>query len=212
MQIRINTFDSLSDFRFLRLKSWAVAGLSVLLLLAAPAVARETYVDYANRILVAAEDGAAVRPDLEAAVLRATNAYRASQGLPPLKPVKAKLLQAARAHAMDLLLHAEMGHTASTGHGFESRMRAFYPGQLMLPAMAENAARERKADVGDAAKAQRLVKQWIGSAGHRKNMRDRTYTSIAIGVVSRGDDVYAVQIFSGPVVKTNMFGNKAPSE
>jgi uncharacterized protein YkwD len=49
-----------------------------------------------------------------------------------------------------------------------------------------------------------LVAQWIKSPGHRKNLTDRTYVSIAIGVVTSGDDIYAVQIFSGPQVKTNM--------
>jgi uncharacterized protein YkwD len=173
------------------------------------AQARETYVDFATRIVENPEEGSAVRPDLEAAVLRATNAYRQSQGLPALRPLKGKILQAARAHAMDLLLNGGMGHTASTGHGFESRMRAFYPGQMILPAMAENAARLRNTQLDDAAKASRLVKQWIGSSGHRRNMTNRSYQAIAIGVASRGDDVYAVQIFSGPQVKTNLFGNNS---
>jgi uncharacterized protein YkwD len=210
MTICMKTHDSISYFGFLLRKSYTLLGLLLLYGFATPVAARETYTEYANRILASEDGGTLVRPDLEAAVLRATNAYRASKGLAALKPVKAKLLLAARAHAMDLLLNAEMGHTSSTGHGFESRMRAFYPGQLALPTMAENAARLRNAQLADAAKAQRLVAQWIGSSGHRRNMTNRSYTTIAIGVVSRGDDVYAVQIFSGPQVKTNMFGNNKP--
>jgi uncharacterized protein YkwD len=209
MKIRTKTLDSLTQFRFSVLKSYAGVALALLVGLSSPVLARETYAQYANRILVGEEGGNAVRPDLEAEVLRATNAYRASKGLPALKPAKAKLLIAARAHAMDLLLNGEMGHTASTGHGFESRMRAFHPGQLMLPAMGENAARVRNANIADAEKAQRLVKQWIGSSSHRRTMTNRTYTTVAIGVVSRGDDVYAVQIFSGPVVKSNVFGSSS---
>lgn len=173
-----------------------------------PALARETYAQFANRILAQPPEGAGVRNDLEGMVLRATNAYRASKGLPALKPANAVLLQAARAHAMDLLATAGMGHTSSTGHGFESRIRALHDGQMVLAAMAENAARVRNGGLKDQQRAQRLVQMWVGSSGHRKNMVNRSYTAVAIGVVARGDDVYAVQIFTGPTVKTNMWGKR----
>lgn len=138
--------------------------------------------------------------------MRATNAYLKANGLLPLKKAEETLLTAARAQAMDLLIQGGMGHVASTGHDFEARMRAFHPGQMFLSPMAENAARLRNTDLSDSAKAQALVQQWIESSGHRKNMINRTYVNIAVGVVSRGKDVYAVQIFSGPVVKTNLMG------
>ena len=172
------------------------------------AEARETYVQYAERILAEPADGSVVRSDLEAAVLRATNAYLSSNGLKPLKPASAVLVKAARAQAMDLLMQGGMGHVSSNGYGFESRIRAFYPGQMFLAPMAENAARLRNSGLSDSAKAQALVQQWVKSSGHRKNMVNRTYQSVAIGVVSRGRDVYAVQIFSGPVVKTNIMGGQ----
>jgi uncharacterized protein YkwD len=172
--------------------------------------ARETYVQYASRILSEPPEGAAVRSDLEAAVLRATNAYLSSKGLKSLKPGNDALLKAARAQAMDLLIQGGMGHMSSRGHNFESRVRAFHPGQMFLAPMAENAARLRKSELSDSAKAQALVQQWIKSPGHRKNMTNRTYVNMAVGVVSRGKDVYAVQIFSGPVVKTNMMLGQSP--
>jgi uncharacterized protein YkwD len=176
------------------------------------AQARETYVQYAERIIANPPGGAEVRSDLEAAVLRATNAWRSSKRLPPLKPAKGVLQVAARAHAMDLLSMGVMGHTSSTGHDFGSRMRAFKPGQMFLAAMGENAARLRKSKLSDSEKAQALVAQWVKSSSHRKTMGDRTYVAMAVGVVSLGDTVYAVQIFTGPEVKTNMglIGNSQP--
>jgi uncharacterized protein YkwD len=180
---------------------WVVVGLAV-----PPVLARETYVQLANRLLDKPQDGAVVRSDLEAMVLRATNAYRAQQKLPPLKPANAVLMLGARAHAMDLLGQAGMGHVSSGGHGFESRIRALHPGQMFLAPMAENAARLRNTPLSDAKKAQALVTQWVKSSGHRKNMINRTYATVAIGVVSQGNNIYAVQIFSGPEVKTNMTG------
>jgi uncharacterized protein YkwD len=196
----------------LLLRSFRLACIGLLIVSAAPAAqAKETYTQFAQRILAEPPEGAGVRADLEKSVLRATNSYRASKGLPALKPANATLLKAARAHAMDLLMMEGMGHTSSNGYGFESRVRAFHQGQMILAPMAENAARVRNGALSDSARAQKLVQMWIGSSGHRKNMTNRTYTAVAIGVVTRGDNVYAVQIFTGPTVKTNMvFGSGSP--
>ena len=199
----------LSFFRFSRVWLQCVAAALVLIVfLPEFSNARETYVQYAERILAVPPEGAAIRPDLEAAVLRATNAYLSSEGLKPLKKADDILVKAARAQALDLLLQGGMGHVSSTGYNFESRMRAVRPGQMFLSPMAENAARLRNTGLSDSAKAQALVQQWIKSQGHRKNMLNRTYVSIGVGVVSRGKAVYAVQIFSGPEVKTNIGGLK----
>jgi uncharacterized protein YkwD len=185
---------------------------AAMLTAANPSLARETYAQYAQRLLSNAPEGSAVRADLESQVLAATNAYRESKGLPALKPAGKTLVFAARAHAMDLLSTGAMGHTASTGHGFESRIRALSGGQMVLAAMAENAARVRNSGLSDSQRAQRLVQMWVGSSGHRKNLVNKSYTAVAIGVVKRGDDVYAVQVFTGPTVKTNMWGKRTPAQ
>jgi uncharacterized protein YkwD len=166
--------------------------------------ARETYGQMAERLLSTPPDGAEVRPDLETAILRATNAYRASKGLGALKPANAVLLKAARAHAMDLLATGGMGHVSSGGHNFESRIRALNQGKMFLSPMAENAARVRKGGLSDAQRAQALVQMWIKSSGHRRNLTNRTYVAVSVGVVVAGDDVYAVQVFTGPTVRTNI--------
>ena len=199
----------LSYLGFSRNGLQAVA-LALLLIVStvANAGARENYTQFAERILASPPAGAEVRADLEAAVLRSTNAYLSSQGLKPLKPANAVLLKAARAQAMDLLMQGGMGHVSGNGYSFESRIRAFHPGQMFLPVMAENAARLRNSGLSDSAKAQAIVQQWVKSSGHRKNMVNRSYVMVGVGVVSRGKDVYAVQVFSGPVVKTNMTGGE----
>lgn len=201
-----NATEILSSLRNVRRAGRVLATLLAVLLAAPATQARETYVQMANRLLDQPPDGAVVRTDLEAMVLRATNSYRATLKLPPLKPASAVLKLGARAHAMDLFAQQGMGHVSSGGHDFESRIRALHKGQMFLAPMAENAARLRDSSVSDAKKAQALVTQWIKSSGHRKNMVNRTYMTVAIGVVAHGDDVYAVQIFSGPEVKTNMTG------
>ena len=183
-------------------------GLWALLLVTAvsPAVARETYLPYAQRLVSQPPEGVSIRDDMATAVLRATNAYRATKRLPPLKPAGDVLLLAAQAQAVDVLEQGAMGHVSSTGYDFSSRMRALHPGQMFLPVMAENAARLRNSKLSESEAARALVAQWIKSPSHRKAMSDRSYVSVAIGVARRGNDIYAVQVFSGPTVKTNMSG------
>ncbi len=173
------------------------------------AEARETYAAYVARITAHLPKGAAYREDLEAALRQAANAYRGSKGLKPLAEGDDTLAAAARAHAADMMQNDFVGHTSTSGSGFESRIRALNPGVLMLPRMAENAARERSKGPPDAAKAQRLFQQWVKSAAHAKTMRSRDYTSVATGVVEKDGKLYAVQIFQGPPLKTNMMGSGA---
>ncbi len=186
----------------------ACGGLWALLLVTAvaPAVARETYMPFAQRLVSQPPEGVSIRDDMATAVLRATNAYRATKRLPPLKRAGDVLLLAAQAQAVDLLEQGAMGHVSSTGYDFSSRMRALHPGQMFLPVMAENAARLRNSKLSESEAAQALVAQWIKSPSHRKAMSDRSYVTVAIGVARRGNDIYAVQVFSGPAVKTNMGG------
>jgi uncharacterized protein YkwD len=167
------------------------------------AVARETYVAFAARMVAQAQSENDVRADLEVEILQLANAYRKSKGLNGLTADPA-MVAAARAHAMDMMLGKFMGHVASIGHNFESRMRALRPGAMVLPMMAENAARVSKAGEVNSAMAASLFQQWVKSAPHRHTLLSRDYVKVATGAVSRGGVLYADMIFSGPEVKTNM--------
>jgi uncharacterized protein YkwD len=193
MEVRVN----------LPMKSRVVLLLVVALLGVASAEARETYVQFAQRMTQQQQPGTSFRADLEAVVLGAVNAYRSSKGLPALGRA-APLQTAARAHAMDMAINEFVGHRSSTGMQFDSRMRAFKDGALFLPSMGENAARQRAGGAVSRAKAQKLVEQWIKSPSHRRAMLNRSFTSVATAVVQKGDHLYAVQIFSGPEVKSNI--------
>lgn len=173
---------------------------------AKPVLARETYAAFVARINQSLPGGASYRDDLEQVLWQAANAYRSSKGLKPLKRANEILAAAARAHAADMMMNDFVGHTSSSGAGFESRMRALHPGAMMLPRMAENAARERSKGPPDDAKAQKLFQQWVHSGPHARTLRSRDYISVATGVAERDGKLYAVQIFEGPQLKTNMFG------
>jgi uncharacterized protein YkwD len=163
--------------------------------------ARETYVQYVQRLVEHPQEGMVFRPDLEQYIGQLLLSYR--KGGSALV-VAAGLQRAARAHAMDMAINGFVGHKSSNGYGFDSRMRALKGGALFLPVMGENAARERSKGPANQAKAKRLFGQWVNSPAHRKAMINRSFSSASIGVVQKGDHLYAVTIFSGPDVKTNV--------
>ncbi len=165
--------------------------------------ARDTYVMFAQKLTTPGRADARFRPDLERYLLGAANDYRRGKGVGRLGANSRNLI-AARAHAMDMALNDFVGHVSSNGADFESRVRAFRPGELFLPSMGENAARVSSGEPVSVAKASKLMTQWIKSASHRKALSSRSYMSVATGVVQKGNKLYAVQIFSGPEVKTNV--------
>lgn len=182
-----------------------LAMCAVVICFSAPSsFARETYTAFAARMVAQAQSEHDVRADLEAELVQLANRYRASKHLPILRVDNANQA-AARAHAMDMMLGNFMGHVASTGHDFDSRMRALRGGGMMvLPAMAENAARVSKPGLVDNVMAAGLFQQWVKSPPHRHALLSRDYVAVATGVVSKGGVLYADQIFVGPQVQTNM--------
>ncbi len=182
--------------------------LCVLNLSGGLAVARETYAQLVVRMVEKAATANVERADLGSQLLQLANQYRRSNGLKPLKADQSNH-DAAVAHAMDMMLHNYIGHVASTGHDFDSRMRALRNGAMVLPSMGENAARLSHADVSDANAANKIFQQWVNSSPHRHALLSRDYVSAATGVVAQDGKIYADQIFMGPDVVTNM-GRVAP--
>lgn len=167
-------------------------------------VARETYVQASARLAAQALADNLVRVDLEAELFRLTNEFRATKGLRALA-LDDVMLDDARAHALDMMQQARVGHVASGGQDFNARMRALRGGgMVLLPAMGENAARVSKPGTVDAVMAAKLFQQWVKSPPHRKALLSRDFVKLAVGAVSKGGQLYADQIFTGPEVKTNM--------
>lgn len=152
------------------------------------------YLDYATGLVSSPPAGSSYRPDLEALLADYANSYRGEKGRKPLTPDDT-FQAAARAQAADMMLNNYVGHQASTGHGFESRMRAFAGDITRFPALAENAARDTQKTPVDAAKAKALFQQWVESSSHRRTLTSRAYNFVSTGVIQRGDKIWAVQIF-----------------
>ena len=169
------------------------------LLGAAPETGAKTYLETALGSLKNLPAEARIREDLEAEIAAQANAYRQSNGVDRLQS-SPLLRDAARAQAVDMMLNGYVGHKASSGQEFDSRMRAFLGSPLMMmPRMAENAARDTQKGEADAAKARRLFQQWVESRPHRKTLINSGYKFVSTGVVQRGNKIWAVQIFFAPL-------------
>lgn len=159
----------------------------------------KTYLEIALGSLKNLPADARIRADLEAQIAGQANAYRQSEGVESLQ-ASPRLRDAARAQAIDMMLNGYVGHKSSSGHEFDSRMRAFLGGSmLMMPRMAENAARDTQKGEADAGKARRLFQQWVESRPHRKTLLNSGYKFVSTGVVQRGNKIWAVQIFFAPL-------------
>ena len=159
----------------------------------------KTYLEIARGSLKNLPADARIREDLEGFIAGQANAYRQSKGISSLQ-ASPKLRDAARAQAVDMMLNGYVGHKASSGHEFDSRMRAFLGSPIMMmPRMAENAARDTQKGEADAGKARRLFQQWVESRPHRKTLLNGSYKFVSTGVVQRGNKIWAVQIFFAPL-------------
>jgi uncharacterized protein YkwD len=183
---------------------YLVAVFAAVLVALPPASRAGTYGEFAAGLLHKLPAGARFRPDLEAVMAGLASRYRLGEGKAPIQPSN-DFRNAARAHAADMMLNGFVGHRASTGHNFDSRMRVFAGDITRFPAMAENAARASGKGSADAAKARRLFQQWIGSAAHRRTLLKRDYQFVASGVVERGGQLWAVQIFWATPRQKGMF-------
>jgi uncharacterized protein YkwD len=155
----------------------------------APATAG-TYRDYAEAVAAAAK----ARPDLEALLDQMASGYRRKNGRKGLK-ASDMMRMAARAQAADMMAMGKSKHVSRKGHRFATRFEAFAEPDALYRVKGENAASDRRKGPADETKARRLFASWIDSGGHRRNLMQRDYAFVSTGVVQRGDELWAVQIF-----------------
>lgn len=121
--------------------------------------------------------------DMPAQILKEVNAYRSTKGLPALKMLE-KASEQAREHSRNMALNkTPFGHD-----GFEERIDKISATAGRMMAAAENVA------LGELT-AKEVVKGWINSAGHRKNI-EGNYTLTGVGVHTNAKGVvYYTQLF-----------------
>jgi uncharacterized protein YkwD len=164
-----------------------VAAALCLALAPLPAVARARgSVD--ARASVAAErcaDGDAMPglvPDqtIQAATLCLMNAERAARGVRALH-ADADLARVARGYANQMVRQGFFAHTSPAGSTMLSRIRSTrYLRDVRSWSVGENLAW----GTGPLATPRATVRAWMDSPGHRRNLLDRSFADVGIGVVA----------------------------
>lgn len=124
---------------------------------------------------------AATLTDIRSAVVKLTNVARAAKGCKPLK-WSTRLTKAAQYHAGDMSRKDYFSHTSANGTRWDKRIRNFGWKQ---PA-GENIAYGFLSATG-------VLKGWMASPGHRRNIHDCNFRYIGVGFAKSGK--YWVQDF-----------------
>lgn len=131
---------------------------------------------------------------LSRAVLTAINGYRTAHDAPAMTSDPA-LQRAAAVHSADMSLRNFVGHYNPDGQGPTERVMAVLP--TFTGDLAENiAVIDGAGGKSPDAIAAELLKLWVASPQHRKNIRNGAYTSSGVGIARKGDTVYATELFA----------------
>lgn len=105
---------------------------------------------------------------------RAVNSVRRRHGVPPLR-LDNRLVAAAREHSMDMARYKRMSHTGSKGSSPSDRARRKgYPSGA-----GENVAAGQPS-------VRAVMKSWMNSPGHRRNILSRKYKAFGSGSCKSG--------------------------
>jgi uncharacterized protein YkwD len=135
-------------------------------------------------------------PTLRQQALDLTNSARAEAGLAELEPSEL-LDRAAQDHATDMLERGYYDHVTPDGDTPFDRFIA--AGGSSWAISGENIARcEGCPPPPDANRVRDFHEGWMQSPDHRENILSEGFDRFGFGIVAEGDEVYAVQTFSGP--------------
>jgi len=126
--------------------------------------------------------GAAPSIRLARAAVCLINNRRTRRGMHRLR-INHRLTRAAMWHTHDMVRRSYFGHVSKRGRDVVDRLYgAHYLGGRFSWAVGENLAWGS----GNLGTPRQIVHAWMKSPGHRRNMLDRRYREIGIGVISRG--------------------------
>jgi uncharacterized protein YkwD len=110
------------------------------------------------------------------------NNRRVARGLPRLR-INPRLSRAAKWHTHDMVRRSYFGHVSQRGRDVVDRLYgAHYLGGRFSWAVGENLAWGS----GSLGTPRQIVAAWMKSPGHRRNMLDRRFREIGIGVIANG--------------------------
>ena len=125
-------------------------------------------------------------------VVRLVNAERAKEGLPALKNNNSALTKAAQKRAKELPLRFNSKHERPDGRAWHTVMKEY---NIQYISVGENIAYGHKS-------AAQVVQAWMDSPGHKKNIMDKDFTHIGVGIHEENGRLYWSQEFMRPLPVT----------
>jgi uncharacterized protein YkwD len=150
-------------------------------------------------VRVTAEDS------LETAVLARVNSVRKAKGLRVLA-IRTALKRAATDHVTNMARHGYFSHDWSTGAHFDRWIRRYWPGEGFKGSWSVG---ENLFWSSPAARAREVVRTWMASPPHRKNVLDKTWRGIGVGAVTTLDPIGAYEGGATATIVATEFGRRA---
>jgi uncharacterized protein YkwD len=126
----------------------------------------------------AASERLIVSARLELQVAKRVNAVRRWHGLPPLR-LSGALKASARSHSRDMALRGYFEHESANGAPFWTRIERHYASRgYGRWEVGENILWQ-----SGRATALHIVRQWMGSPGHRENLLSGTWRELGLGAL-----------------------------
>jgi len=134
---------------------------------------------------------------VEESVFKQTNDFRAKKELTVL--VENKILsEVARKHSQDMLKRSYISHYSPEGLSALDRIRKVKPdyeescGENLHEIFSSQGLHDPQAI------ATQMMKDWIHSPDHLKNLVSKDFALLGVGCASNGFKIYCTQLFSGP--------------
>ncbi len=108
------------------------------------------------------------------------------------------LADVARRHSKSMASSDYFAHKDREGLNVGGRMQKYYPA-MFATSVGENLAFFEISD--QVFSAVEIVTGWMNSPPHRKSLLNAEFTHIGVGVVIKGDKLYATQVFARPLYK-----------
>jgi uncharacterized protein YkwD len=110
------------------------------------------------------------------------------------------LVRVARAHSQDMLKRNYLSHFSPEGKSVVDRYAGETGEKTIRRSLGENLHTiESSQGLRDPnAIAQVMIKDWMGSSSHRKNIFSKNYEDAGVGCASDGSRIFCTEVFAGP--------------
>lgn len=135
--------------------------------------------------------------EFELEVWRLTNVERNQHHLPTLNYDEG-LADMARLHSQNMVMKNFFAHKDHLGDQVGERRARYYP-SLLVTGIGENLGKFTNS--AKRFSPEELVRGWMQSPLHRDNILTAEFTHLGVGLVFRGETLYATQNFATPIAK-----------